>query len=76
MSDEETYKYVRCPSKMLKARIICETVCKDRKCLYHPNYRERISGRRSIKRDLLIPDPVDDVKPIKGIKGRKTRRKK
>jgi hypothetical protein len=74
MNDEETRKYVRCPSKLLKARIICTTTCKDRHCLYHPNYRERVRSRSRVKRDLPIPF-IDGVEPIKS-KGIKASRKK
>jgi len=64
-------EYLRCPSKVLKARIVCITTCKDKHCLYHPNYRERPGRSRSPKRD--IPDPIDSAKPIKpgGIKAGK-----
>jgi hypothetical protein len=49
--------------------------CKNTKCKFSPNYRERVSGRSEPKRDLLICDFIDDVKPIRGIKAGKKGRK-
>ena len=62
----ELNKYLRCPSKMLKAKIVCETTCKDRRCLYHPDYRERSRNHNIPKRD--IPDPFIDSGLPTGVK--------
>lgn len=73
-SDAETRKHLRCPSKMLKARIVCTTTCRKKRCLYHPDYRER-AGDKPVK---LVFDPFfDDVEPIKkmGIKASRKRGK-
>lgn len=72
MSDE-TRKYCRCPKKILRARIICETVCKDRNCFYHPGYRERICSRSKSGADLPDNPFIDSTVGVKkrGIKAKK-----
>lgn len=50
--NDEINKYLRFPSKILKARIVCITTCKDAHCLYNPNYRERPGRSVEPKRDI------------------------
>lgn len=55
----EKHDYFRCPTKVLKARIICLTSCHDKDCPFNPEYV--VPGSRHRGKSLVhLDDSVGD----------------
>jgi hypothetical protein len=66
-------KYFRCNDRkrhLVSVFVCLHKKCPETECGFH---RQRVLSNVEPKRDLPIPDPIDSVKPIKGIRARRKR---